>query len=110
MTIRDLDNIRLDDMLRMFDGVQNGQIPTEILLGKYEHPEDWQRAVEFLTEEGYLKNAGHYFEITYKGKRALHDGGFVKQYSRERALFYGTVIAAVCSFLGLIVALIALIR
>ncbi|MBO8459570.1 MAG: hypothetical protein IAA73_04460 [Bacteroidetes bacterium] len=49
------DSKRLDDVLGMFSGVNGGRIPAGLLLNHEETPEDWSRAIEFLTEEGYLK-------------------------------------------------------
>lgn len=80
-----------------------------MLLNHEEAPEDRDRATSFLTEEGYLKQSDGYFEITYRGKAMLRDGGFLRKDRRERALSYCTVIAAVCSLPGLVVALIALV-
>ena len=103
------DNVKLDDVLNMFNGVKAGIIPRELLLNGEKTPEDWRRAIDFLTEEGYLKEFESYFEITYRGKAMLHNGGFVRKDRRERALFYCTVVAAVCSLLGLFVSLVALV-
>lgn len=103
------DSVRLDEVLRMFDSVKSGMIPADLLLNPKKAPEDWRKAIDFLTEEGYLKQFDDYYEITYRGKAMLHDGGFVRKDRRERALFYCAVIAAVCSLLGLIVALVALV-
>ena len=99
------DSKRLDDVLGMFSGVNGGRIPAGLLLNHEETPEDWSRAIEFLTEEGYLKQLDDYFEITYRGKAMLRDGGFFRKDRRERALFYCTIVAAVCSLLGLVVSL-----
>ena len=49
------DSKRLDDVLGMFSGVNGGRIPAGLLLNHEETPEDWSRAIEFLTEKGYLK-------------------------------------------------------
>lgn len=103
------DNIRLDEVLRMFDGSQTGRIPSDLLLNHEKAPEDWRGAIDFLTEEGYLKELDDYFEITYRGKAMLRDGGFVGKDRRERRLAYSTIIAAVCSLLALIVSLVAFI-
>lgn len=103
------DSARLDEVLRMFNGVKTGMIPADLLLNHEKAPEDWHRSIDFLTEEGYLKQSDDYFEITYRGKAMLRDGGFIRKDRRERALFYCTVIAAVCSLLGLVVSLVALV-
>lgn len=109
MTIVDLDNVRLDEVLRTFDSINDGLVPTKVLLDEKDAPPDWRRAVEFLIEEGYLKEYGDWFEITYRGKAMLHKGGFVKEHRIERTLFYCTVIAAVCSFFAFVVAVVALV-
>lgn len=103
------DSKRLDDVLGMFSGVNGGRIPAGLLPNHEETPEDWSRAIEFLTEEGYLKQLDDYFEITYRGKAMLRDGGFFRKDRRERALFYCTIVAAVCSLLGLVVSLITFV-
>lgn len=103
------DSKRLDEILKMFDGVDGGSIPSNLLLNEENAPEDWERAVRFLLEEGFLKEHGDRFEITYRGKAILHDGGFFRKDRRERALFKSTVVAAVCSLLALIVSLVTLI-
>ena len=104
-----LDNARLDAILEMFDKTKSGKVPTELLLHHEEAPEDWRRAVGLLVEEGCLKDSGDYYEITYRGKALLHDGGFVRKHRRERALFYCTVVAAASGLAGLLVSLIALV-
>ena len=103
------DNIRLDEVLRTFNKSKDGRIPSSVLLNKDGAPEDWIRAIEFLTEEGYLKESDGYFEITYRGKAVLNEGGFVRKNRRERTLFNYTITAAICSVLTLIVTLIALL-
>lgn len=103
------DSKRLDDVLKMFDSVKDGRIPSRLLLDEEHAPEDWTRAIRFLTEEGYLKEQDDCFEITYRGKAVLHDGGFFGKDRRERVLFYSSVMAAVCGFLGLLVSLVALV-
>ena len=103
------DSTRLDDILKMFDNANDGRIPSAILLDKEDAPEDWERAVRYLLDEGCLKEHGDCFEITYRGKAVLHDGGFFRKDRRERMLFNSSVVAAVCSLLALIVSLVALI-
>lgn len=103
------DSVRLDEVLRMFNGIKTGMIPSNLLLDHEKAPEDWRRAIDFLVEEGYLKQLDDYFEITYRGKAMLRNGGFVGKDRRERTLFYCTVIAAICSLLGLVVAQVALV-
>ncbi len=103
------DSIRLDEVLGMFNGVQTGRIPSNLLLDDEKAPKDWLCAIDFLTEEGYLKEFEDYYEITYRGKAMLRDGGFVGKDRRERRLAYSTIIAAVCSLLGLLLSLVALI-
>lgn len=110
MTITDLDHLRLDEMLKMFDGTAEGKIPRTILLDEKDAPKDWHRAIRFLTHEGYLEEFDDYYEITYKGLAILHDGGFIKKHRHQRLLAYCTVVAAICSLLGLFVAVIALVR
>lgn len=103
------DNFRLDDVLRIFINTKDGRIPSSVLLNKDGAPEDWIRAIEFLTEEGYLKESDGYFDITYRGKAILNEGGFVRKNRRERTLSNYTIIAAICSVLTLLVSLIALL-
>lgn len=102
-----LDSIRLDDMLRMFDETSTGVIRREILFGG-KQPEGWSLAVSYLTEEGYLKESENYFEITYKGKAFLHNGGFTRKNRMKRIEFYCAVVAAAAGVLGLIVSLFTL--
>lgn len=103
------DNFRLDDVLRIFINTKDGRVPSSVLLNKDGAPEDWIRAIEFLTEECYLKESDGYFEITYRGKAVLNEGGFVRKNRRERTLSNYTIIAAICSVLTLLVSLIALL-
>lgn len=103
------DSKRLDEVLKLFGNVKDGRIPSSLLLDDENAPEDWSRAVHFLAEEGYLKEQYDCFEITYRGKAMLRNGGFLRQNRRERVLFYCTVIAAVCGFAGLLVSLVALV-
>lgn len=97
---------RLDEMLRMFEAT--GSVPCSVLFGN-NSPEDWCLAVSYLVREGYLEEHGDQFEITYKGKALVHDGGFVGKSRRERVLSYCTVVAAVCGVLCLVVSLVALV-
>ena len=101
------DSARLDELLRMFEGTGN-RIPQKVLLGN-EPPEDWCIAISFLVDKGYLKEHDDCFEITYKGKAFIHDGGFVGKNRRERVLLYCAVVAVVCSILAFIVSLVALV-
>lgn len=107
--MRKFDSIRLDEVLRMFVEAKDGKIPASLLLDEEKAPEDWCAAIGFLTEEGFIKKSGDYYEITYRGKSFLHEGGFLRKDFRERILFHSAVIAAVCSLLALLVSLIALI-
>ncbi len=101
--------IRLDEQLKMFEGTPGGRIPRNILLDPKGAPDDWERAIGFLTEEGLLKDFGAYFEITYKGRAFLDNGGFRKQHRSQRILFYCSIVAAVCGFLAFVVAVITLV-
>lgn len=108
MTNIQFDNARLDEMLKMFDGLKNGGIIERGVLLSGEKPEDWRLAVALLVEQGYLKEYEDRFEITYKGKAFLHNGGFSGKHSTERIQFYCTLIAAIASVLSLIISIIAL--
>lgn len=101
---------RLDECLKMFENTPNKKIPRNILFDPEGAPEDWERALGSLVEKGLLKDCGTYFEITYKGQAFLDNGGFRKQHRTQCVLFYCSIVAAVCSFLALVVAMIALIR
>ena len=101
---------KLDGLLREFNSSHNGIITYEVLLNKEKPFKDWHSVLDFLVEEGYLKKYDTYLQITYKGRVFIHNGGFFRKYIRERVLVYCTVIAAVCSFVGLLVSLIALVR
>ena len=102
------DSSRLDELLRMFDKTKSQHIPRDILLSD-NTLEDWDSAIEFLVEKGYLKEHKDYFEITYAGKAFIHNGGFTCKDRHERILFYCTIIAAVSGVLAFVVSLIALI-
>lgn len=110
MTYTKFDATRLDQVLRAFDDMPDGRLSTDALLKEEDAPDGWIQAVRFLTEEGLIKQFGHYFEITYKGQMKIHKGGFVKEYRVERVLRYSAIIAAICSFLALLVSVIALVR
>ena len=101
------DYVRLDSLMKMIDECQDGIVLKKTLLNEKDSPEDWYRAVAFLTDEGYIKEFDDYFEITFKGRILVHDGGFRRKDIRQRALLYCTLIAAVCSFVGLVVSLLA---
>lgn len=108
MTDTEFDNLRLDEMLKMFDGCKNGGVIKREVLFTAKAPEDWRLAVELLTKEGYLKEYEDRFEITYKGKSFIHNGGFSRKNTTESVLFYCTIIAAVSSVLALVVSVVAL--
>lgn len=93
----------------MFGHAKDGRVPTDILMDEEKSPEDRHRAVDLLVAEEYLRDCGDYFEITYKGKMFIHDGGFFRQDRRKRILAYCTVVAAVASVLALAVSVIALV-
>ena len=101
--------IRLDEQLKMFEGTPGKRIPRNVLLNPKGAPEDWERAIDFLIEEGYLKDFGTYLEITYKGRAFIDNGGFRQQHRAQSVLFYCSIIAALCSLLALVVAVIALV-
>lgn len=104
------DSSRLDLLLKSIDESKGGKVSRDALLDEKDAPEDWHRAITFLTEEGYIKESGDHFEITYKGRVLIHEGGFRGEDRRERLLRHSSVIAAVCSLLGLLVALAAFLR
>ena len=99
---------RLDSLLETFDAVSSGRIEKTLLLN--DAPDDFHEALSFLVAEGCLEELKYGYQITYKGKAIINQGGFVSQYRRERALFYCTVIAAVSGVLCLFVSLVALLR
>lgn len=101
------DCVRLDMLLNTINECEGGRVSKSSLLNKERPPEDWLRAVAFLTEEGYIKEFDDYFEITYKGRILVHDGGFGRKDIRQHILFYCTLVAAVCSLIGMIVSLVA---
>ncbi len=101
-------NKRLDSLLETFDTVSSGRIEKTLLLN--DAPDDFNEALSFLANEGYLEEDRYSFKITYKGKFFRKQGGFVRQYCRECALFYCTIIAAVSGVLCLLVSLVALLR
>lgn len=108
MTISEFDDSRLDFILKTFDELKSGNaIKREHLLAA-DKPKDWRLAIDYLTMEGYLKEYEDYFEITYKGKSFIHDGGFRRKHIIESAQFYGTIVAAFASVVGLIISIIAL--
>lgn len=108
MTITEFDNSRLDFILKMFDGLKNGGIVKREALLSADQPEDWSLAIELLTEEGYLKEYEDRFEITFKGKAFIHNGGFSRKHLSESTQFYCAIIAAIASVLGLVISIIAL--
>lgn len=101
-------NKRLDSLLETFDAVSSGRIEKTLLFN--DAPDDFYEALSLLVEEGYLEEDRYSFKITYKGKFFRDQGGFVRQYRRERALFYCTVIAAVSGVLCLLASIVALLR
>lgn len=109
MTVSEFDISRLDDILRMFDGLNNGGTVERSVLFSADAPDCWRLAVEHLVEEGYLKECGDSFEITYKGKSFIHDGGFCCKHRTERVLLYCSVIAAVSGVVSLVVSVVALL-
>lgn len=110
MTYTEFDATRLDQVLRAFDDMPGGRLAADALLKEEDAPDGWIQAVRFLTEEGLIQQSGHYFEITYRGQMKIHKGGFVKEHRVERVLRYSAVVAAICSFLALLVSVIALVR
>jgi hypothetical protein len=102
-------DVCLDTVLRMFDASK--RVPRSALFSSVDsQPEGWCSALAFLVEEGYLKETCDYYEITYKGEALVHNGGFRRKHLIERALFYSSVVAAVCSVLSLAVSVVALCR
>lgn len=101
-------NARLDEQLRMFANIPGGRIEKRILLNNA--PDDFDTALSFLAEEGYLEESEHDFKITYKGKALINQGGFIGKHRRERILFYSTIVAAIAGTLGLAVSIVALLH
>lgn len=100
------DSSRLDLLLKSIDESKGGKVSRDALLDEKDAPEDWHRAITFLTEEGYIKESGDHFEITYKGRVLIHEGGFRGEDRRERLLRHGIIVAVRC----LLVTLAAFLR
>jgi len=108
MTTAKYYNVRLDCLLRMFLGTSDGIIEKRVLFDNA--LEDWDAALDFLVAEGYLEESDYHMKITYKGKAFVEQGGFVGKHLREHVLFYCTIVAALCSAVGLVFSVLALLR
>lgn len=101
------DYARLDQMLEMF--YKREYIPNSQLFNE-DCPDEWESALEFLFNEGYLEECPDGFKITFRGKAKHRAGGFCSENLKERILFYNAICATVCSIGALAVSIVALCR
>ena len=74
------------------------------------YPKEWDSALEFLLDEGYLKECPNGIKITFRGKAKHRAGGFTRENLKERLLFYSSICATACSIGALVVSIVALCR
>lgn len=98
---------RLDLVLDMFAKVEGGSIAKINLFN--DAPDEFDTALSFLVAEGCLEERKYGYQITYKGKAIINQGGFVRKYRRERALFYSSIIGTIVGIIALIVSIVALL-
>lgn len=99
------DYARLDRMLEMF--YNREYIPNKDLFNE-NHPKEWDSVLEFLLDEGYLKECPDGLKITYRGKAKYRTGGFTRENLKERILFYSSICSTACSIGALAVSVLAL--
>lgn len=116
MEMSELDCMKLDELLKMFDGVPGGVIEKSVLYHTEENetlPSDYDKALAFLTAEGYLGESKYGFTITFKGRAKLRIGGFLKEQRiqvRERRLErLGIIVGVVTGIMGLLLSIVALL-
>lgn len=98
---------RLDDLLLAFVNTPGGAIEKVNLFN--DAPDDFNIALSFLVAEGYLEESKYGFQITYKGKAMINQGGFVRKHRRERALFYSSIVGTIAGVLALFISIVALL-
>lgn len=98
---------RLDDLLATFANRKGGSILKVDLFNKA--PEEFGMALSFLVAEGCLEESKYGFQITYKGKAVIKQGGFVRKYRRDCLLFYSSIIGTIAGVLGLLISVVALL-
>jgi hypothetical protein len=108
MNMRQFDVERLDLILGSFVTAPGGAIRNEALF--HNAPDEYGMALDLLTHKGYLEKSRYGFKITYEGKMFYNKGGFAGERRRERIQAQATIVAAVCSFIGMVVSLLALFR
>ena len=99
---------RLDIILDMFAKVKGGSIAKVNLFD--DAPDEFDTALSFLVAEGCLEESKYGYQITYKGKAIINQGGFVRKHRRECALFYSSIIGTIVGIIALIVSIVALLR
>ena len=99
------DYARLDRMLEMF--YERKYIPNTELFEE-NRPDEWDSVLEFLLDEGYLKEYPDGIEITYRGKAKYRAGGFTRENLKERILFYSAICSTACGIGALAVSILAL--
>lgn len=100
-------NKRLDYILMMFVQTGGGGISKDKLFDNA--PDEFDTALSFLVAEGCLEESKYGFQITYKGKAIINQGGFVGKHRRECALFYSSIIGTAVGVIALVVSIVALL-
>ena len=91
----------------MFAQTESGSIAKANLFDNA--PDEFDTALSFLVAEGCLEESKYGFQITYKGKAIINQGGFVSKHRRECALFYSSIIGTVVGVIALVVSIVALL-
>lgn len=69
----------------------------------------YNEVMSFLIAEGFLKETPYSFEITYKGRLKVDDGGFVGSFKRERSSLFWSRFAAIVSLAAAVSSIVALV-
>ena len=96
----------IDNVLELFN--ERGRIDKSII-GSDPGLMYYNEIMEFLESEGLLKETPYYFEITYKGRLKVDDGGFTGSFRRERRALFWSCFAAIVSFAAAVASIVALI-
>jgi hypothetical protein len=91
----------------MFAKVEGGSIAKINLFN--DAPDEFGMALSFLVAEGCLEESKYGYQINYKGKAIINQGGFVRKYCRESTLFYSSIIGTIIGIIALIVSIVALL-
>jgi hypothetical protein len=103
--------IALDKILSLMAEYQ--RVSKSILLEKPDTlplPANYQEAIAFLVEEGYLHERTGSYQITFRGRMIVDKGGFVEEHRRKKVrLLFSVVslVACVLSAVGCILSAIA---